>query len=53
LNRWKKYFCQLLNIHGDDDIRQTEVHAAEPLVPEPIPFEVKIAIEKLKRFHLE
>jgi hypothetical protein len=24
LNRWKNYFCQLLNVHGVNDVRQTE-----------------------------
>jgi hypothetical protein len=38
-----------LNIHGVDDVRQTEVHMAEPLAPEPSAFEVEMAIEKLKR----
>jgi hypothetical protein len=38
-----------LNIHGINDVRQTEVHTAEPLVPEPSAFEVEMAIEKLKR----
>jgi hypothetical protein len=28
---------------------QTEVHIAEPLVPEPSAFEFKMAIKKLKR----
>jgi hypothetical protein len=27
-----------------------EMHTAEPLVPDPSPFEVEIAIAKLKRF---
>jgi hypothetical protein len=49
LNRWKNYFCQLLNIHGVNDVRQTEIHTAESLLPEPSSFEVEIAIEKLKR----
>jgi hypothetical protein len=31
------------------DVRQTEIHTTEPLVPEPSAFEVEIAIEKLKR----
>ena len=31
----------------NDDI-QTEVHTAEPLVPEPSVFEVELAIGKLK-----
>jgi sorting nexin-29 len=50
LNRWKNYFCQLLNVHGVNDVRQTEINTAEPLVPEPSSFEVDIAIEKLKRY---
>jgi hypothetical protein len=50
LNRWKDYFCQLLNVHGVKDVRQTEIRTAEPLVPEPSSSEVKIAIEKLKRY---
>jgi hypothetical protein len=35
LNRWKNYFCQLLNVHGAGGVRQTEMHTAEPSVPEP------------------
>jgi hypothetical protein len=50
LNRWKNYFCQLLNAHGVNDVRQTEIHTAEPLLPEPSSSEVEIAIEKLKRY---
>jgi len=48
LNRWKKYFCQLSNIHGINDVRQTEMHAAEPLVPEHSSPEVEIAIKSRK-----
>jgi hypothetical protein len=36
----------VLNVHGVKDIRQAEIHAAEPLVPEPSAFEVEMAIEK-------
>ena len=35
-------------LHGVDDVRQVEIHIAEPLVPEPSAFEVELAIEKLK-----
>jgi hypothetical protein len=35
LNRWKNYLCQLLIIHGACGVRQTEMHTAEPFVPEP------------------
>jgi hypothetical protein len=31
-------------------IRQTEIHTAEPFVPEPIAAEVEVAIRKLKRY---
>ena len=42
--RWMKYFSQLLNVHGVDDIRQAQIHTAEPLVPEPSAFEFELAI---------
>jgi hypothetical protein len=50
LNRWKNYFCQLLNVHGAGGVRQTEMHTAEPLVPEPSASEVEVAVGKLKRY---
>jgi hypothetical protein len=33
LNRWKHFFNQVLNVHGFHDVRQMDVHKAEPLVP--------------------
>ena len=42
------YFSQLLNVHGPKDVRQEDIHTAEPLVPQPSAFEVELAIEKLK-----
>jgi hypothetical protein len=41
-----------LNVHGVEDIRQTEIHTAEPLVSELSAFEFKMAIEELKRCNL-
>jgi hypothetical protein len=32
------------------DVRQIEIHTAEPLVPDPSPCDVEIAIAKLKRY---
>jgi hypothetical protein len=32
------------------DVRQTEIHTAGPLVPDPSPFEVNITIVKLKKY---
>ena len=46
--RWRNCLSQLLNVHGVNDVRQAEIHTAEPLVPEPSAFEVELAIEKLK-----
>jgi hypothetical protein len=50
LNSWKNYFCQLLNVHGVGGVRQTEMHTAEPFVPEPSASEVEVAVGKLKRY---
>ena len=35
LSRWRKYFSRLFGVHGFNDVRQMEIHTAEPLVPEP------------------
>ena len=35
-------------IDGVNDVRQTEIHTAKPLVPEPSAFDVELAIKKLK-----
>ena len=49
LSRWGNHFSQLLNIHGVNVDRQTQMHTAEPLVAEPSAFEVEMETEKLKR----
>jgi hypothetical protein len=49
LARWRKLFSQLLNVHGVNYVRQTEMYTTEPLVPEPSAFQFELAIEKLKR----
>ena len=46
--RWRKFFSRLLNVHGVNDVRQTEIHTAEPPVSEPSTFDIELAIEKLK-----
>jgi hypothetical protein len=50
LNRWKNYFYQLLNVHSVSEVRQIEIHTAEPLVPGPSSLEVEIAIAKLEKY---
>jgi hypothetical protein len=49
LARWSNHFSQLFHVHGVNDVRQTEIHTAELLVPEPSAFGFKMAVEKLKR----
>jgi len=34
LARCRNHFSQLLNVHEVHDVRQTEIHTAESLVPE-------------------
>jgi hypothetical protein len=48
LARWRNHLSQLLNMCEVNDVRQTELHTAEPLVSEPSVFEVELTIEKLK-----
>ena len=47
--RWRNHFCQLLNAHGVHDVRQTEIHTAEPLLNEASAFEIDMVIEEIKR----
>ena len=42
LFRWRNYFSQLFNVHGVNNFRQTEIHAAEPLGPECSAFEIEV-----------
>jgi hypothetical protein len=48
LNRWKNYFS-VMNVHNVRDVRQIEVHTAEPLVPDPSHLEVETAIPKFEK----
>jgi hypothetical protein len=50
LNRWKKFFNQVLNVYGFHNVRQKAVQTAEPFVPEPSLVEVEIAIGKLRSY---
>jgi hypothetical protein len=49
LNRWRTASL-LFNVHRVSDVRQIEVHTAEPLERVPSNFEFEIAIAKLKRY---
>jgi hypothetical protein len=50
LNSWKEHLSQLLNVHNISDVRQTEVHMAETVVPGASRLEFGIAIAKLKKY---
>ena len=49
---WRNHFSHLFNVHGVSDVRQTEIHTEEPLVPEPSAFEVEMVTGKLKRHNI-
>jgi hypothetical protein len=42
-------FSQLLSVHNAHDVRQIEMHTAEPVVPGPSHLEGEVAIAKLKK----
>jgi hypothetical protein len=46
-NIFNNIFCQLLNVHVVNDVRQIEMHTAKPLVLEPSFFDAEIATDKL------
>jgi len=48
LPRSRNYFSQPLNVHGVNDVMQTEIQTAKPPAPEPGASEVEMVIEKLK-----
>jgi hypothetical protein len=45
LNRWKNYFSQLLNVHMVNNVKQIQIHSAEPLVPDPSPLRLKLLLQ--------
>jgi hypothetical protein len=46
----EKLFLSVFKCTWDKDVRRTEIHTAEPLVPEPSAFEVEMVIENLKGY---
>jgi len=49
LANWRNNFYELLNAHGDKDIRTREICTTEPLVPDPNYFGFQIPFHKLKK----
>ena len=52
LSRCRNHFSQLFNVHRVNYLRQTEIHTAEPMVPQPSAFESDMAIGKRKKHQL-
>jgi hypothetical protein len=48
LPMWRNHCSQLLNVHVVSDVRQTEIHTAETLLPKLRAFEFEMAIDTLK-----
>jgi hypothetical protein len=44
--RWRNSFSQILYVYVVSDVRQAELHTAEPLVPKPNALEMELNIEK-------
>ena len=44
----EKLSLPAIELHGVNDIKNTDIHTAEPLVPETSTSEVELAVEKLK-----
>ena len=42
VDRWRKHFSHLLNLHRVNNVRQTEIQTAEPLAHDPNAFEVEM-----------
>jgi hypothetical protein len=40
LAKWKNHFSQPFNVKGVSEFKQTEIHTAEQLVPEPCAVEI-------------
>jgi hypothetical protein len=48
LTRWRNHLFQLLNVHGVNNVRQTEIHTAEPLVRSKNRVDWERAIKEVK-----
>jgi len=48
LARWRNCFSQLMNVQGFNDIKQKEIHTAEPIVLESSVFKFELVIVELK-----
>jgi hypothetical protein len=45
LRRVKNYLCQLLNVHGVNNVRKAETHTAERTALKLVPSKLKLLLE--------
>jgi len=45
---WRNHFFQLFGVLGVSDLRQSQIHTAQSMVPELSALEVEMAIETVK-----
>jgi hypothetical protein len=45
-----EYFTQLFTVHNVSDVRQIDIHTAEPPVPGPSLFLIEIPVAKFKKY---
>jgi len=38
---WRNHFSQLFNVHGINDVRQTKIHSAKPVVLSQMPLRMR------------
>jgi len=50
LGRWRGDFYLQFNAPGVNDVRQTEIHTAEPLVLRSVPVRLKWLLKREKRY---
>jgi hypothetical protein len=53
LNRWKNYFCELLNIHGVGGVRWTEMQQLSHLCQSPVPQRLRLLLGSWKGINLQ
>jgi hypothetical protein len=51
VDRWDNHFCQLLNVHETNGVRQAEKHSADPLVLEGKMVNVNSNLQKATNAH--
>lgn len=50
LQKCKIFTRMECNVHGINDVWQTEMYIVKPFVPEPSSFQVEVTIENLERY---